>query len=444
MVRRRHDVPHPLPRPARHRGAAPATSPSATRCAPTRRSAPATPTLKTGIVEGGLIEGHQYTYRKQAWIADVHRRLGVERPPIAPPATIGILGGGQLGRMLGLAARAMGYRIAVLDPDPDCPAAARRRPRRSSPATTTSAGRSGWPSCSDVVTYELEHVAAEVVDAIDAIRPVRPGRVPLHVTQDRLAERRFVESAGADVAPWREVRDDRRPARPPRPSSGCRSGSRSRPAATTAAASSGSRDRPSSTARSSASVAPAGDAAPRRARARLRGGAVDRRRARRRSAGSPTFPLARNRPRRGHPRRERRAGRRSTADVADRAADARRAAGGGDGPDRHADRRAVPDARRPARRQRARAARPQQRPLDDRGRRDVAVRAAHPGDLRPATSASTERARADGDGQPARARAAARRPARPRSAWRARWPTRPSTSTCTTSGGCSSAARWAT
>ena len=50
--------------------------------------------------------------------------------PILPGATIGILGGGQLGRMLGFAARAMGYRIAVLDPDPDCPAARDRRPRR--------------------------------------------------------------------------------------------------------------------------------------------------------------------------------------------------------------------------------------------------------------------------------------------------------------------------
>jgi 5-(carboxyamino)imidazole ribonucleotide synthase len=161
--------------------------------------------LKTGIVEGGPIEPHQYTYRKQAWIADVHRQLGVERRPIVPPATIGILGGGQLGRMLGLAARAMGYRIAVLDPDPDCPAA----------AVADSVVVAGYDDVGgalrlaercDVVTYELEHVATEVVDQIDALRPVRPGRVPLHVTQDRLAERRFLESAGAMVAPWCEVR----------------------------------------------------------------------------------------------------------------------------------------------------------------------------------------------------------------------------------------------
>jgi 5-(carboxyamino)imidazole ribonucleotide synthase len=161
--------------------------------------------LKTGIVAGGTIEPHQYTYRKQAWIADVHRRLGVERKPIVPPATIGLLGGGQLGRMLALAARAMGYRIAVMDPDPSCPAA-------SLADTMVVAGYDDvggalrLAEMSDVVTYELEHVAGEVVDAVDALRPVRPGRLPLHVTQDRIAERRFLETAGATVAPWREVR----------------------------------------------------------------------------------------------------------------------------------------------------------------------------------------------------------------------------------------------
>ena len=161
--------------------------------------------LKSGIVSAGPIEPHQYTYRKQAWIADVHRRLGVERMPITPPATIGLLGGGQLGRMLALAARAMGYRIAVLDPDPACPAAA-IADRMIVAGYDDVGGALRLADISDVVTYELEHVATEVVDAIDAIRPVRPGRLPLHVTQDRFAERRFLESAGASVAPWQEVR----------------------------------------------------------------------------------------------------------------------------------------------------------------------------------------------------------------------------------------------
>jgi 5-(carboxyamino)imidazole ribonucleotide synthase len=58
---------------------------------------------------------------------------------------------------------------------------------------------------SNVVTYELEHVAASVVQAIAEMTPVRPGIEPLRVTQDRLAERRFVERAGIAVAPWRAV-----------------------------------------------------------------------------------------------------------------------------------------------------------------------------------------------------------------------------------------------
>ena len=125
--------------------------------------------------------------------------------PILPPAVIGILGGGQLGRMLALAARAMGYRIAVLDPDPDCPAASvADRVVVGSYDDVGAALRLADRSA--VVTYELEHVAAGVVEALEARLPVRPGHRPLTVTQDRLAERRFVEGAGVAVAPWREVR----------------------------------------------------------------------------------------------------------------------------------------------------------------------------------------------------------------------------------------------
>ncbi len=125
--------------------------------------------------------------------------------PVLPPAVIGILGGGQLGRMLAGAARAMGYRIAVLDPDPDCPAATVAEEVVVG-AYDDVAAAERLADLSDVVTYELEHVAAEVVAAIARRIPVRPGIGPLRVTQDRLAERRFVEGAGVAVAPWREVR----------------------------------------------------------------------------------------------------------------------------------------------------------------------------------------------------------------------------------------------
>ena len=130
---------------------------------------------------------------------------GIPDEPILPPATIGIIGGGQLGRMLAMAARAMGYRIAIVDPDPDCPSAAVADEvivggYDDVAAAVRLAGRSA------VVTYELEHVAAAVGRTAADLRPLRPSLRALEVTQDRLAERRFLEGAGATVAPWRAVR----------------------------------------------------------------------------------------------------------------------------------------------------------------------------------------------------------------------------------------------
>ena len=127
--------------------------------------------------------------------------------PILPPATIGILGGGQLGRMLGLAARELGYRIVVLDPDPGCPAAA-IADRVEVAGYDDVAGALRLADSCAVATYELEHIAAPVVAALLADRPlipVRPGIDALRVTQDRLAERAFLEGHGAAVVPWRAV-----------------------------------------------------------------------------------------------------------------------------------------------------------------------------------------------------------------------------------------------
>lgn len=126
-------------------------------------------------------------------------------PPILPPATIGILGGGQLGRMLGMAARAMGYRVAVLDPDRDCPAAAIADRVVVGAYDDIAAALAMADACA-VVTYELEHVSLELVEAIEGTVAVRPGSRPLRVTQDRLAERDFVEASGTAVAPWLQVR----------------------------------------------------------------------------------------------------------------------------------------------------------------------------------------------------------------------------------------------
>src|SRR6188768_274549 len=125
--------------------------------------------------------------------------------PIQPPATIGILGGGQLGRMLAMAARAMGYRIAVLDPDPACPAAAVADAVVVAPYDDIEAALR-LAQMSDVVTYELEHVSADAVHAVANIRRIQPDPFALAMTQDRLAERRFLSSIGVPTAEWREVR----------------------------------------------------------------------------------------------------------------------------------------------------------------------------------------------------------------------------------------------
>lgn len=161
--------------------------------------------LKRGITDAGPVEGLRYTHSKTAWILQVYRRLGFAPPPIAPPSTIGILGGGQLGRMLTLSARQLGYRVVVLDPDPEAPAA-RVADRLEQGAYDDVAAALRMADGCSVITYELEHVGAAVVAALDGrSRPVRPGQYPLKLTADRLAERRFVEANEGAVAPWRAV-----------------------------------------------------------------------------------------------------------------------------------------------------------------------------------------------------------------------------------------------
>ena len=161
--------------------------------------------LKREIVDAGITSGLRYSMAKTAFIRSVLGEHAAAEPPIPIGATIGILGGGQLGRMLGSAARALGYRVAILDPDPACPAAAIADRLVQAPYDDIEAGLELARGCA-VVTYELEHVSAALVDALDAELPVRPGAFALRTTQHRLAERRFLESIDVPTAPWREIR----------------------------------------------------------------------------------------------------------------------------------------------------------------------------------------------------------------------------------------------
>lgn len=119
---------------------------------------------------------------------------------IAPGATIGILGGGQLGKMLAVPARQLGYGIAVLAPEGDAPAAGLAdHPIRAS-FEDVDAARELASYC-DVVTYEFENVPATTVRTVEARVPVRPSAEVMAITQDRLSEHAFLHKLGIPTAP---------------------------------------------------------------------------------------------------------------------------------------------------------------------------------------------------------------------------------------------------
>jgi len=123
--------------------------------------------------------------------------------------TIGILGGGQLGRMLALEAKRMGYRVATLEPLPDSPAGQVADEQLvASYDDLRAIGELG--ARSDVVTFEFENIPLGSVRALeDDGRLVRPGSEVLRISQDRALEKAFLQSIGAPVAPVLAVDDPR-------------------------------------------------------------------------------------------------------------------------------------------------------------------------------------------------------------------------------------------
>jgi 5-(carboxyamino)imidazole ribonucleotide synthase len=122
-------------------------------------------------------------------------------------STIGIIGGGQLGRMLGMAAARLGYRTVVLEPQPDCPAAATCGAQIQA-AYDDPDGLRQLASLADVVTYEFENVPVEAARSLENAVPVYPPPAALDVAQDRLAEKDFLNGAGLSTAPYRSVDSD--------------------------------------------------------------------------------------------------------------------------------------------------------------------------------------------------------------------------------------------
>ena len=123
---------------------------------------------------------------------------------LPPGSTIGIIGGGQLGRMAALAAARLGYRVHVFCPEPDSPAAL------VAAATTVAdytdrAALEAFAAAVDVVTFEFENIPAASVKLLSDRVPVRPCWRVLDVAQDRGNEKRFFNANGIATAPWREV-----------------------------------------------------------------------------------------------------------------------------------------------------------------------------------------------------------------------------------------------
>ena len=123
---------------------------------------------------------------------------------LPPGSMIGILGGGQLGRMLSLAASKLGMRTHIFCPDPNSPAF-EVTPHKTVAAYDDEAALAAFAAAVDVITYEFENVPAATAEFLASRKPLRPGANALAVSQDRLAEKSFLVSKNIPVAPYRAI-----------------------------------------------------------------------------------------------------------------------------------------------------------------------------------------------------------------------------------------------
>ena len=124
--------------------------------------------------------------------------------PLPPGSTIGVLGGGQLGRMLAMAAARLGFHVHVYCPRDNAPAfevAARHTVAEFDDADALQR----FADDCDVVTFEFENIPLAAADKIAATTPLYPPRKALEMTQDRAVEKRFLDEIGVNIAPWAEV-----------------------------------------------------------------------------------------------------------------------------------------------------------------------------------------------------------------------------------------------
>ena len=126
---------------------------------------------------------------------------------VSPGATIGILGGGQLGRMIALAGRAMGYGFATLDPTENCPCGQVSDLEITAKYDDPMAAKK-LAEVSDVITYEFENVDAQVAAILEKESSVPQGSQLLRITQNRISEKTTLDHHGIPVAPFRVVRSE--------------------------------------------------------------------------------------------------------------------------------------------------------------------------------------------------------------------------------------------
>lgn len=127
-----------------------------------------------------------------------------ENKQITPGATIGILGGGQLGRMIALAGRAMGYRFVTMDPTEDAPCGQTADRQIVANYDDVQAAMQ-LASVSDVISYEFENVDAQVAEVLESQAYVPQGSRLLRITQNRIREKTAIKEMGIPVAPFRVV-----------------------------------------------------------------------------------------------------------------------------------------------------------------------------------------------------------------------------------------------
>lgn len=128
--------------------------------------------------------------------------------PLLPGATLGILGGGQLGRMFAMAAKRMGYRVAVLEPSPDSPCGQVADDVIQAGYTDEAALRR-LAALSGAITYEFENVDSRATELLESLgKPVHPSSSALRITQDRILEKTFARENGIPVTSFAAVRSE--------------------------------------------------------------------------------------------------------------------------------------------------------------------------------------------------------------------------------------------